>query len=129
MAGELLFGEETYKIIGACIQVHKNLGSGFSEEVYAQALAKEFTTLNIQFEQHKKLPIYYNEEVLDQYFVADYVCFDHILLQIKCVNRLKENLTKQVVNYLKTTHKEIGLIINFGEESLKWKRVINTISV
>ncbi|MCY2687813.1 GxxExxY protein [Salinimicrobium sp. TH3] len=122
----LLFEQETYKIIGACMEVHKKMGSGFLESVYQEVLAKEFRKEEIPFEDQKKLNLHYEGEKLNKYFIADFVCYDKIILEIKSVSFLNKNLESQVINYLKATNKEIGLLINFGEKSLKWKRFINS---
>ena len=123
---ELLFEKETYKIIGACMKVHKNLGSGFLESVYQEVLAKEFRKEEIPFEGQKKLNLYYEGEKLEKYFKADFLCYDKIIVELKSVAFLNKILENQVINYLKATNKEVGLLINFGEKSLKWKRFINT---
>lgn len=117
---------ETYKIIGACINVHKALGRGFLESVYQEALEKEMRTLNIPFIRQKKLQISFNGELLSKFFVADFVCYDVIILEIKAATFLHHSNSDQVINYLKATELEVGLLINFGESSLKWKRFINT---
>lgn len=123
---KLLYEEETYKVIGACMTVHKNLGSGFLESVYQEVLAKEFRKEEIPFTQQQKLNLFYEGEKLNKYFNADFVCFDKIILEIKSVSFLNKNLESQIINYLKATNKEVGLLINFGEKSLKWKRFINS---
>ena len=123
---QLLFEEETYKIIGACITVHKKLGGGFLESVYEEALKRELEKEEIPFETQKKLKVFYDGSELSKYFIADFVCYEKIILEIKSVSFLNKNLESQVINYLKATNKEVGLLINFGEKSLKWKRFINT---
>lgn len=106
--------------------VHKNLGNGFLESVYQEVLAKEFSKQEVPFIQQQKLSLYYEEEKLNKYFIADFVCFEKIILEIKAVTFLNKNLESQVINYLKATNNKVGLLINFGEKSLKWKRFINT---
>ncbi|WP_026837162.1 GxxExxY protein [Gillisia sp. JM1] len=123
---KLLFEEETFKIIGDCMRVHKNLGSGFLESVYQEVLAKEFTKEEIPFEEQKKLNLFYENEKLDKYFKADFLCYDKIIVELKSVSFLNKSLESQVINYLKATNKEVGLLVNFGEKSLKWKRFINS---
>ena len=122
----LILEDETYKILGACIKVHKTLGNGFSESVYCEALAKELTTANIPFEQGKKLPVFYEGEQLDHYIEADFVCFNTIILEIKSLDFINNNLKLQVLKFLKSTNLEIGYLVNFGENNLTWKRYINT---
>ena len=126
---KLLYKEETFKVIGACINVHKKLGIGFLASVYQLALEKELVNAGIPFEQHKKVPIYYEGEPLDESFSADFVCYNNVLLQIKSVPNIHEHLQQQVLNYLKSSALEVGLLVNFGEKILKWKRFVHTISV
>lgn len=126
MKTQLVLEEETYQVIGACIKVHKNLGNGFPEEVYQEALVKELSEAAIPFEQEKKLSIYYNGAKLNKYVMADFVCFQKILIDVKCLNFINTNVKRQAVNFLKSTNLEVGLLINFGENSLTWKRIIHT---
>lgn len=123
---KLVLEEETYKILGACIQVHKKLGNGFSENVYREALAKELTNSEIPFEQAKKLPVYYEGTPLNHYLVADFVCFEKIILEIKTLVCLNQHIKQQALKLLKASNLEIGYLINFGETNLTWKRHINT---
>ncbi len=125
---KLILEEETYKVIGACIKVHKKLGNGFTEGVYREAIIKELSKAEIPFEQEKKLPIFYEGSELDHYFIADLLCFDKIIVEIKAISFLNENVKHQALNYLKSTKLEVGLLINFGENILTWKRFINTSS-
>jgi GxxExxY protein len=124
--GKLIYEEETYKIIGACMTVHKHMGNGFLESVYQEALERELAKSEIPFEPQKKLMVYYDGLKLNKYFVADFVCYDKIILEIKAVSFLTKSIKQQVINYLKSTDLEVGLLINFGEKSLSWKRFINT---
>ena len=124
--GKLIYEEETYKIIGACMTVHKILGAGFLESVYEEALEKELIKAGVKFERQKKLHVYYDGDELKKYFIADFVCYDKIILEIKSVSFLAQNFKQQVINYLKSTNLELGLLVNFGEKSLTWKRFINT---
>ena len=126
---KLLFEEETFKVIGACINVHKKLGSGFSETVYHQALEKELLNANIPFEYQKKVPIYYDGELLDEFFVADFVCYNAVMLDVRAVTVIKPQMKQQLINYLKSSNIEVGLLINFGGEILKWNRFVNTIPI
>ena len=122
----LLYENETYKIIGACMNVHKALGPGFLESVYQEALEKEFIRLNIPYIRHKKLQIVFNGEFLNKFFVADLVCFEVIIVELKASTYLSKIDSDQTINYLKTTDLCVGLLVNFGEPSLKWKRFINS---
>jgi len=124
--GKLLFEENTYKIIGACMAVHKGLGAGFLESVYHEALEKEFKIQKVNFDSKKKLQVYYNEAPLQKYFIADFICFDNIVVEIKAASFLHKDTEAQTINYLKSTNYPLGLLINFGQSSLTWKRFINT---
>lgn len=120
----LLYEDETYKIIGACMNVHKALGPGFLESVYQKALEKELKRLNIPYVRHKKLQIIFNGEFLNKFFVADLVCFDVIIVELKAATYLTKIDTDQTINYLKSTNLCVRLLVNLGEPSLKWKRFI-----
>ncbi|HET7361193.1 MAG TPA: GxxExxY protein [Salinimicrobium sp.] len=123
---KLLFEDKTYKIIGACMTVHKGLGAGFLESVYHEALEKEFETQKVAFETKKKLMVFYNDKPLNKYFIADFVCFKKIIIEIKAATFLHKDTEAQTINYLKSTNYPVGLLINFGQSSLTWKRFINT---
>ena len=122
----LISQKETYSIIGACLTVHKKLGSGFLESVYQEALEIEFSKLNIQFDRQKKLPVFFSDVKLKKYFVADFVCYNEIIVEIKVMPFITQQSQNQVINYLKSTNSTLGLLINFGSSSLTWKRFINT---
>lgn len=123
---KLLHEQETYRIIGACMNIHKLLGHGFLESVYQEALEKEFRKQDIPFESQKKLYIKLNGEVLNKTFKADFICYSSIIVEIKATSFLHQEFHKQTINYLKATEFSVGLLVNFGESSLKWKRFINT---
>lgn len=125
MDEKIIFKEESYKIIGICMNIHSTLGNGFLEAVYCEALEKEFIKNNIPYQREVKLDLFFNGEKLDKKYKADFICFDNIILEIKAVSFIHENFTKQTLNYLKATDKKLGLLINFGEKSLKYKRIIN----
>jgi GxxExxY protein len=122
---EILYKDESYNIIGACMEVHKNLGPGFLESVYCEALILELKKRNIPFEHEKKLMIYYEGKPLKKYFRADFVCFEKIILEIKSNSFLTENDKKQSYNYLKATQFKLGLLLCFGNSSLIYKRIVN----
>lgn len=122
----LLLEKETYNIIGACMAVHKELGNGFLESVYEEALEKEFIKRNIPYKRQHKLNVLYNNEPLKKYFKADFLCYDNIILEIKAATFIHNDNKKQTINYLNAVSKPVGLLVNFGESSLKWKRFINS---
>ena len=108
------------------MSVHKGLGAGFLESVYHKALEKEFEIQKVNFESKKKLQVYYNGAPLQKYFIADFICFDKIIVEIKAASFLHKDTEAQTINYLKSTNYPLGLLINFGPSSLTWKRFINT---
>lgn len=107
------------------MEVHKKLGSGFLESVYAEALELEFKKVNIPYEREKKLPVFYDDQPLKKYFKADYVCFDSIILELKSTKYLIDADRQQTLNNVKTTKFKLGLLINFGTTSLTYKRIVN----
>ena len=116
--------EKSYNIIGACMSVHRELGSGFLEAVYQEALALELKERGIPYVQEEKLEIYYKEHTLRQYYVADFICYDNIILELKALNGLESTHYAQVFNYLKASDLSLGLLVNFGKKSLESKRII-----
>jgi GxxExxY protein len=121
---ELLFKDEVYRILGCCFEVHKNLGHGFLEPVYQEALAMELESKSIPFIKEHRLNIKYKDRLLDKTYVADFVCFDKIIIELKAVDTLSASHTAQVLNYLKATGIKLGLLVNFGSSSLQYKRLI-----
>ncbi len=120
-----LYEEETYKILGACFEVHKTLGHGFLEAVYQEALEMEFQLRNIPYQREKILYINYKERQLKKHYVADFVCYDKIIIETKAISDLTSKDESQILNYLKVTNFKLGLLINFGRPSLQKKRIIN----
>ena len=108
------------------MKVHKNLGAGFLESVYQEALEKEFQKQRIVYESQKKIHVYYDGTQMKKYFIADFICFDKIVVEIKAASFLHQSTKAQTINYLKSTNYKLGLLINFGQSSLIWKRFINT---
>jgi GxxExxY protein len=121
---ELIYKEETFKIIGACMEVHRELGKGHNEVIYKDALDYECGCKQIPFAREKPYRIHYKTIVLPHNYRADFVVFDKILLEAKAVEGLTESHVKQVLNYLAASKLKLGLLVNFGEDSLAWKRVI-----
>ena len=119
----LLYENETEKIIKACMNVFNELGNGFLEAVYQEALAIEFGIMNIPFKKEAKIEIYYKENKLNKEYYADFICYDKIIVELKCVSRLVNANKAQVLNYLHGTKLAVGLLVNFGESSLKWERL------
>ncbi|MGD9898139.1 MAG: GxxExxY protein [Calditrichaceae bacterium] len=121
----LIYSEESFKIIGAAQEVHRELGAGFLEAVYQEALAIELFSQNIPFQEEKELRISYKDRILDKTYFADFICYDKIVLEIKALSKIGSEHEAQVLNYLKVTGYKLGLIINFGESSLKVKRLVS----
>ena len=119
----LLHEEETGKILNACFEVHKELDNGFLEAVYQEALELEFKNQNIPYEREKLLPITYKGKLLEKEYYADFICYEKIVVELKAVAALTSSHIAQVINYLKASSNEIGLLINFGTNSLKWERI------
>ena len=119
----LKFEEQTWKILKACKTVFSELGTGFLEPVYQEALEKEFELSAIPFEREKKLTIMYKGIKLKKEYFVDFFCFDNIIVEVKAVNSLSKEHKAQVINYLKAVNKEIGLLVNFGSSYFKWERI------
>lgn len=107
------------------MKIHSAMGKGFLEAVYCEILEKELIKENIPYQREVKLNLFYEGEQLKKTYRADFLCYNEIILEIKSVNFLSESLYKQTLNYLKATNKKLGILINFGEQSLKYKRIIN----
>ena len=118
-----LHQELTGKIIGACINVHNELGCGFHEKVYQEALAIVLEESGIPFEREKHLPIEFHGRILDCDYIADFVIDNAVILELKAVSEMSSVFEAQVINYLKATGLQIGLLINFGQRELQVKRL------
>jgi GxxExxY protein len=118
------YQEESYEIIGICMEVHRILGKGFLEIVYKDALEYEFKKKGISYKREKKYEIEYKDIILPHHFYADFVVHDKIILEVKAQKGIVENHYKWVINYLAVSNCKLGLLVNFGEESLVTKRLI-----
>lgn len=123
---ELILANLTYKIIGACIEVHSQLGCGFLESVYQEALSLELEERNIPYQKEKLLKINYKNKLLSKKYIADFVCFDKIIVELKALSTLASDHEAQLLNYLKATGFELGLLVNFGAKKLEYRRMILT---
>jgi len=115
---------QTYAIIGAAMTVHRELGSGFLEAVYQEALEREFQLQDIPYERDKLLPIHYRGEPLNTCYKADFVCFGSVVVELKALSELAGREESQVINYLKASGLHKALLINFGTTSLQHKRLV-----
>jgi len=120
----LRFEEDSYAIIGACFEVHKVLGCGFLEAVYQECLEIEFRCKSIPYEREKGIDIIYKNIKLQKKYIVDYICYNKIVLEIKALNEITGEHEAQILNYLKATKYRLGLLVNFGEQCLKYKRFV-----
>lgn len=117
--------ERTHKIIGAAMEVHKIIGPGYLEAVYQECLEIEFTERKLPFIAQPQLEIYYKGKELKKFYIPDFILFKEIVVELKAEKALTEVDEAQIINSLKISRHKIGLLINFGEKSLRFKRFIN----
>ena len=120
----LKLNEKTYKLIGVLFDVHRNLGRGFSEIVYKDAIEYEFKQLNIPFEREKEYVVKYKDTILNHKFYADFVLFDKIILELKSCEKIDPKYIAQCINYLKVSSNKLAILANFNNKSLEYKRII-----
>ena len=124
----MLYEKESYAIIGAAIEVHKELGPGFLEIVYHQALAREFAARDIPFTSEQEIPIGYKGIPLEAHYRSDFVCYGKIIIEIKAIRELAGIHEAQILNYLKATGIKLGLLFNFGSyPKLERKRYVKSL--
>jgi GxxExxY protein len=123
---DFLYKDKTYEIIGVLFEVHKNLGKGFSEIVYKDALEYEFKKNNIPYEREKEFAVTYKDTTLKHKFYADFVVFDKIILEIKTVECFNSAHYNQCINYLKVSDLELAILSNFNSVSLEYKRIAHS---
>lgn len=116
--------DETFKIIGIAMEIHRVLGKGFSEIVYKDAFEEGFNAHSIPFKREKEYQINYKGKILPHKFYADFVVYDKIILEVKSKKGIVDEHYAQVINYLAISKLEIGLLVNFHEKSLEYKRII-----
>lgn len=119
-----LFKQECFDIIGACMELHRELGKGYSEAVYQQTLEIVFEEKGIPAEREVLLPIYFHGRKLEKIYKADFLVFGEIILELKAVSDLLPEHRAQLINYLKITKKKVGLLVNFAKPSLQFERLV-----
>ena len=122
---DLILKDESYKIIGICMEVHNNLGAGFLEIVYRDALEYEFRRAGILYEREKEYEVNYKNTILPHKFYADFVVFDQVILEVKGKSAIADEDVAQALNYLKVSGNRLALIVNFGEIKLNYRRIVH----
>jgi GxxExxY protein len=120
----LILKEESYELIGICMEVHRELGMGFREIIYKDALEYEFQSKNILYERERGYEILYKSIILPRRYNADFIVYDSIILEVKATSMIASGFVKQTINYLKASGLKLGIIANFGEKSFVSKRVV-----
>ena len=118
--------EQKFSIIGAAMAVHRELGGGFLEAVYQEAIALELDGMGVPFVREAELPVYYRGEVLQTVYRADFLCYESVIVELKAIDRLSSRDEAQLLNYLKASKKQKGLLLNFGGSSLEYKRMVRS---
>lgn len=121
---QILYKNESYFVVGLCMDIHNELGKGFSEAVYSDALEIELKSNGVPFRKEVKFDIIYKGELLKHHYFADFIIDDKIILELKAVDKISSGHIKQTMNYLAASKMKLGLIINFGEDQLTYKRVL-----
>lgn len=125
--GALIYKHEAYAVVGAAMEVYNQLGSGFLEAVYQEALGLEFAAREIPFQAQQRITIHYKGQPLNQVYIADFVTHKAIIVEIKAIKQLGPNQQAQTLNYLKATGFQLGLLINFGNpDGVDWRRIVQT---
>jgi GxxExxY protein len=121
---ELLYREEIFQLVALFMEIHRELGKGHDEVIYKDAFVIELSRAGIPFSREKNYEITYKAVILPHYYYADFVIWDKILLEAKAVEKLTDSHLKQLLKYLAAPKLRVGLLVNFGGDSLEWKRVI-----
>ncbi len=123
---ELILKDEVYAVIGAAIEVHRELGCGYPEEVYHESLEQEFSQRGIAAVAQPELPVFYKGKKLKKTFRPDFVVYDKLLVELKALEHLSPREDSQLLGYLKATDIRVGVLINFGSHGkLEWKRMVS----
>src|SRR5882672_9457872 len=121
---ELIYKDEVFKLVGLCMEIHRELGKGHDEVIYKDALVVELQRGSIPFARERKYEVTYEGVILPHFYYADFVIWDRLLFEAKACERLTDAHVKQVLNYLAASKLQLGLLVNFGADSLEWKRVV-----
>ena len=116
--------QRTYKIIGAAMEVHRQLGCGFLEPVYQEAFALELKARGIPYSRELKFPVNYKGQRLRNHYRPDFICFDEVIVELKALGTISPVEESQLINYLKVTGYHTGLLLNFGARSLQQRRFV-----
>jgi GxxExxY protein len=121
---ELLYKEEVFRLVGFCMEIHNELGRGHDEVIYKDALVVELSRATVPFSRERNYQVSYKGVVLPHWYYADFVIWDKIIFEAKAIDQLTDAHVKQVLNYLAASKLRLGLLVNFGADSLEWKRVV-----
>jgi GxxExxY protein len=116
--------QRTFEIIGAAMEVHRQLGCGFLEAVYQEASALELAARGLPHRREVDLPVYYKGQKLNTSYRVDFLCYDSVIVELKALARMSGTEEAQILNYLKASGRQVGLLLNFGVPSLAYKRFI-----
>lgn len=123
MNDKIIYRTESYNLIGAAIEVHKQIGCGFTEPIYQEAFEEELRLRGIPFQREKTINVTYKGKVLSKNFRPDFVCYEKIIVELKAVSEFTDEHIAQVYNYLKASGLELGILLNFATTSLVYKRI------
>lgn len=121
--------EQTFAIIGAAMTVHRELGHGFLEAVYQEALEMEFGHAGVPCRREVEMPVSYRGKTLSTGYRADFLCYESTVVELKAIERMTSREEAQLLNYLKVSGKEKGLLLNFGSSSLEYKRMVRAVNL
>jgi GxxExxY protein len=121
---DIILKEESYQLVGICMEIHRELGMGFKEIVYKDALEYEFELRGIEYVREKEFKIQYKDVILPHRYYADFIIHDSIIIEVKASYTIVNNFVSQTLNYLKASNLKLGIIANFGEKSFTSKRVV-----
>lgn len=123
---DLVYKDEVFKLVGLCMEVHRELGRGQEEVIYKDAFVVELQRAQIPYAREKIYTVTYKGVILPHHFYADFVIWEKIVFEAKAVDHLNDSHIRQVVNYLSVSNLQLGLLVNFGSESLEWKRFVRS---